>query len=224
MPIRHVIEQGETTAGLATQHGLFAETVWNDGANAALKEKRKDMNVLLPGDVLVIPDKRLKEVDKPDAKKHRFKKKGIPAVFRLQLFLSDKPRKGEKYRLYIDGVEQKGSTDGDGVLEAFVSPEAREGRLVMESDGAEYLLAFGHMDPVDEVVGVQKRLSNLGLYGGPFSGELDDLTRSAIREFQARFRLQETGEPDAATKKKLEEIQDQPSAPLPPLPPPNSTS
>ncbi len=219
MPIQHTIEQGETTISLSEANGLFAPTIWDHPDNAALKQKRKDMNVLLPGDVLVIPDKRLKEVTKPPEKRHRFKRKGIPAVFRLQMFTVDKPRANQKYRLEVDGAICRGQTDGNGILEEFVPPAASQGRLIMEADGAEFLLAFGHMDPIDSIAGVQKRLGNLGLYGGDFHGELDEMTRAALRDFQARYQLPITGDADSATQNKLGEVQDLPSAPLPAVQP-----
>ena len=203
MPIKHTIEQGETTVSLSEKYGLFAQTIWDHADNAELKKKRKDMNVLLPGDVLVIPDKRLKEVDKPDKQKHKFKRKGVPVVFRLQMFDAGKARANQKYQLDVDGAVVRGCTDGKGILEEFVPPAAVSVQLIMEAAGAEFLLEFGQMDPADSISGVQKRLANLGIYGGSFSGELDEATRAAIRDFQARYKLTVNGEADAATQKNL---------------------
>ncbi len=38
---------GQSTASIAKANGFFWKTVWEHGENAALKEKRKDPNVLL---------------------------------------------------------------------------------------------------------------------------------------------------------------------------------
>ena len=75
MPTEHVIQQGETIASLALQYGFFPDTIWNDSANAELKRSRQDPHVLLPGDLVTVLDKRLKEVAKPDKARHRFRRR-----------------------------------------------------------------------------------------------------------------------------------------------------
>lgn len=208
MPILHTIEQGETTIGLSEKHGHLADTIWNDGANASLKEKRKDMNVLLPGDVLTIPDKRVKEVSKPDGQKHRFKRKGIPAKFRLQVFDCEEPRANQDYQLIIDGKVIKGKTDRDGILEEFVPANAKQGELITGPDEFRLIIDFGFLDPISEISGVQKRLNNLGYVCGEPNGELNEATRDALADFQHRFGLDVSGDADKKTIDKLEEVHD----------------
>lgn len=210
MPTRHTIVQGEGVSSLADKHGLFASTIWNDPANAELKEQRKDMNVLMPGDVVVIPDKRDHPVTRPTGTRHVFRRRGIPVLFRLQVFDVEEPRANQMYRLTIDGRSRTGTTDGDGVLEEYVPTDSKEGELVIGEDEFTILIDFGHLDPVSEISGVQKRLINLGFFRGEPDGKLDDLTRAALLAFQIRFELEETGEPDDKTLKKLEEVYDTP--------------
>src|SRR4051794_29578662 len=62
MPIRHIVEQGDTIVALAERHGLFARTLWEHPQNAALRDLRARMDVLLPGDEVYIPDRRDKVV------------------------------------------------------------------------------------------------------------------------------------------------------------------
>ena len=218
MPTNHTIEQGETTIGLSEEFGLFTDTIWNDPANASLKQLRQDMNVLLPGDVLVIPDLRLKEVTKPDAKKHRFKRKGVPAKFRLQVFDGELPRANQKYQLVIDGKSSSGAADGQGVLELYVPPQAQEGLVRIGPDNFQFTLRFGHLNPISDITGVQNRLANLGfLDQDAVSGEWDDATKSALGEFQTRFQLPVTGQADQATRDKLQAVYDRPGK-FPPAP------
>ncbi|MGH9900503.1 MAG: hypothetical protein ACRD68_01550, partial [Pyrinomonadaceae bacterium] len=140
MPINHEVRQGESVISLSEEHGLFADTIWNDPENAGLKKKRKDMNVLLPGDVIHIRDKRLKEVDKPTGQKHVFRRKGIPALYRLQIFDIEEPRARQKYRLLVDGKLFEGETDARGVLEQYIPATSKEGELTIGPDNFRVLL------------------------------------------------------------------------------------
>jgi hypothetical protein len=209
MPKEHKIRQGESIISVAELYGFFAGTLWDHPSNAALKEKRRYMNVLHPGDVVSIPDKHEKNVACGTGSVHTFKRRGIPALLRLRLLEEEVPRANVPYRLIIGGREQRGVTDADGVLEEFVSPGAREGALFVGDDDDLIALKFGDLDPIEEVSGLQARLGNLGFScGEPPSGEMDDATRDALAAFQRRFGLEETGEPDEATRGKLFALHD----------------
>ncbi len=210
MPIRHTIKQGESVISLSELHGLFAETIWNDPANAELKAKRKDMNVLMPGDVLVIPDKRLKEVRRETNNVHKFQRKGIPAIFRMQLFEIEEPRANQKFTLEVDGQRFEGQTDSRGVLEQAIPANSKKGVLIIGADALQLKLDFGYLDPINEIAGVKKRLNNMGYDCGEPTNGINDEMRNQLKKFQKRFELEETGETDAETLKKLEELHDNP--------------
>ena len=57
MPTKHTVQEGECVSSIAHDYGLLPNTVWEYEENRTLRELRKNPNVLLPGDVLVIPDK-----------------------------------------------------------------------------------------------------------------------------------------------------------------------
>lgn len=210
MPLKHTVQQGESVISLSDEYGLFANTVWNDPANAELKNDRKDMNVLMPGDILHIPDIREGKVEKLTGVRHVFRRKGIPAIYRLQVFDIEEPRANQQYRLTIDGKLYEGTTDEQGILEEYVPATSKEGELIIGDDEFKLLIEFGYMDPITEIVGVQKRLNNLGFICGEPTGELDDSTRGALLAFQKRFHLELTGEPDDTTLAELEKVQDAP--------------
>jgi N-acetylmuramoyl-L-alanine amidase len=212
MTIEHVIQQGESVVGLSERYGFFARTIWDHPRNAELKKKRKDMNVLMPGDVVFIPDLVEKQVAAATGRRHRFRRKGVPAVFRLQVFDFETPRASQDYTFTVDGRAVEGKTDDRGVLEEYVPPNARAAELVIGPDRHTVSLRFGFLDPMDEPSGVKKRLSNLGYDPGASDGPIDDRARAALRAFQRRFKLPVTGEPDDATLKKLEEMHDTRSA------------
>lgn len=96
MPIDYEIAPGDCINSVALRHGFFPDTLWNHGSNAELKERRKDPNVLMTGDKLFIPDIKIKEVDKATEKRHRFRRKGVPAKLHLRFLKpKDKPPKDE---------------------------------------------------------------------------------------------------------------------------------
>lgn len=210
MPLEHIIKQGESVISLSELHGLFADTIWNDPANAELKEKREDMNILMPGDILVIPDKRPKEVIRETNNVHKFQRKGIPAVFRLQIFEVEEPRANQRYTLEVDGSQFDGQTDSRGVLQQSIPTNSKKGVLVIGPDEFRLEINFGYLDPIDEIAGVKKRLNNMGYDCGETTNQGDEKMRSQLKHFQKRFGLEETGEADSETLKKLEKLHDNP--------------
>lgn len=105
-----------------------------------------------------------------------------------------------------------GETDEEGALS--VELPVGEGEdlpavalLLGEGEEAEaFVLEPGLLEPADEVVGAQGRLRNLGYLCGELDGELGELTRAALREFQRAHELDPTGELDEATAARLEEV------------------
>ncbi len=199
----YTVQQGDCINSIAVQFGFFPDTIWNHPQNAALKMKRQDPNVLFPGDVVFIPDKTLKEVDAPVDQRHSYTRRGTPAKLKMKLLNNNKPRANEKYMLDIDGTVTQGTTSGDGSIEVSVPPHAKQGKLTLLDTGDVYSLYLGHLDPIDEVSGIQSRLKGLGFYNGDASGDLDDATRRAVASFQKTKKLSQTGQPDKSTKDAL---------------------
>lgn len=200
------ISQGGSIPSVAKDNGFFWETLWDHPDNAALKEKRKNPNVLFEGDEVFVPEKELKEVTKPTEAKHKFKRKGDPLKFRLQLMMMGKPRKNEDYVLVVDGKQIQGKTDGDGKLEATIPGNATGGTIKLRGGQEEYPVRIGHLDPIDTVSGVKQRLNNLGFTCGSEGDSLDEGTTAALQRFQTKFKLTPSGEADDATKAKLAEL------------------
>ena len=212
MPTSHTVQEGDSILSLADGSGLFPETIWNDGANAGLREHREDMNILLPGDVVVIPDIREKFEKRPTGKKHYFRRKGIPALFRLQIFDMNVPVANQPYTLKVQGVEKQGKTDAEGILQEFVPASATEGEIQYKDGEREVTLQvqFGYLDPLNEISGAQHRLTNLGYQCDSEFGVLNQETTDALLDFQRDNKLPLSGQIDPATKAKLEEIHDNP--------------
>ena len=195
------VKQGECISSIAYEHGHFWEKLWNHSDNAKLKEKRKDPNVLYPGDVVCIPDIELRKEPCDTEQKYRFIKKGTPAKFCLIVERDDKPMKNTDYIFTTDGVNISGKTDEKGFLEVQIKPNAKHGKLIIAD--LTYELEFGSMDPIEENTGIQVRLQNLGFYHGALDGIIGPRTQQAIKEFQAFSDLNPTGTMDDQTRDKL---------------------
>lgn len=200
------VNQGQDIASIAHESGHFPDKIWNHPQNAALKAKRKTPNQLMPGDEVFVPELELKYESKATDQVHKFKVKGTPHKFKLQLKRLGQPRKNERYVLDIDGKQKEGTTDGDGALEEWVPGNAKGGKLILQGGKEVIPIRLGDLNPVDEISGLQQRLNNLGFKCGSEDGELDDRTRAAVRKFQEANQLPATGEPDGATRAKLQQL------------------
>ncbi len=198
------VKQGDCLSSIAHRYGLKWEKVWNHPKNSSLKEKRKNPNVLHPGDMLFVPDKEEKQESGATEQRHRFKVKGVPS--KLILILKDEednPRANVNYTLEVDDQLFQGKTDGKGKLEQSIPPGAKKGRLTIEDGPEEYSLQLGKIDPITEMTGIQARLNNLGFYLGPVDGKMNPETTEAIKIFQRKHGLKVNGEADQATRDKL---------------------
>lgn len=201
-----VVRPGECVASIAKSSGHFWETIWTDAGNASLRETRQNPNILLPGDRLHVPPLRQKWDPAQTELRHRYVRRGEPCALRLRVLNDGEPRAREAYTLEIDGESLAGFTDNDGRLAHAIPANARRGRLVIGADRQTYELALGETKPIDELAGVQSRLNNLGFAAGRDDGVMGPKTRAALRAFQRRWKLPQTGEPDDATRQKLREV------------------
>lgn len=215
MGFYHTISAGEGVSSIATAHGLAARTVWDHPKNRPLR-RRKDMNVLLPGDRLWIPDREQKQVNCAIDKRHVFRLRGVPVKFRLQVFYMEKHVADAPYLLVVDGDKRRGVTDGQGLIDEFVPPRSQVALVRVDlPDGNPPLLykfLLGHLNPSDSPSGIVQRLTNLGLVR-PLPGQsLPMAVFDALRRLQRDFSLPITGVPDEQTLACLEKLHDTPQA------------
>ncbi len=205
MPIRHVAKRGESVESIAFQYGFFWETLWNAPENQSLKEKREHPNLLLEGDVVVVPDKVEKTVRVATGKVHRFRRKGIPSVLQVRLLHRGEPRAGIAYTVEVPGEPIRGVTDEEGWVKCWLMPDVREGILKLDETGESFHFEVGTVGPSDILPGAQSRLRNLGYYRGPVDGVPSPETVAALESFQRDKNLPVTGEADTATLDALRE-------------------
>jgi len=199
MPTLHTVTPGECLSSIAARHG-FADwrIVYDHPDNAALRQLRPNPNVLLPGDAVVIPDKRQRSEACATDRVHRFVAARPRCRLRIRIcHASGRPYADTCYRLTVDGRAIEARTDADGLVDQPVPPQARRAELLLwaaEQPGAtlRFALALGELDPADTPSGAQARLCNLGwqadglaafqqAHGLPATGMLDIATADALR-------------------------------------------
>jgi N-acetylmuramoyl-L-alanine amidase len=202
-------------SSISFEEGFFWQTLWNHEGNADLKKTRESPFVLRPGDVVNIPELRQREVSAATGLRHTFRRKGVPAVLRMQLLEMNQPLAGLPYVLAFGGTKIKGTTDAEGKLEAFVPPDMPQATLRVGEGESErvYEIAPRTLDPARDVKGIQGRLANLGYYGGGVSGTLDAATTAAIKKFQGDHDLEATGVADDTTALLLSDVHDSSQSP-----------
>jgi N-acetylmuramoyl-L-alanine amidase len=209
----HTVKQGECISSIAEENGFFWETIWNHPDNKQLHDLRQDPNILYPGDVVLIPDKRLKELSEPTNQVYKYRLKNTPAKLKVRILRDAEPRSGETYMLSIDKVEiKRGTIPSSGDIEIPILPQAKEGKLVIgEGENAEeYILNLGYLDPIDTISGVKARLNSIGFDCGKVNNEMDEETTEAITDFQSYINHPNpNGELDDQTRKALAKLHDE---------------
>ncbi|MFT6452214.1 MAG: hypothetical protein ACJA06_001707 [Halocynthiibacter sp.] len=205
MPTNYTVKKGDCLSSIGESFGFFPDTLWDLPQNAALREKRENAYVLMPGeDQVFVPDLRPKNISCATGKRHSFRRKGVPERLRLRL-LDDKgePRSKLPFSLTIDGNEVSDETDDDGLLLAWIPPRAVSGELVLDPEGEPetHVLKLGHLTPIDDPKGVAARLTNLGYSLKDAQGKED--VGAAIGAFQADEDLAVTNEINDETRARL---------------------
>ena len=219
MSVLHRVKQGECLVTIANQYGLKDyKIIYDHPKNATFKQRRPNPNIVHPGDVLFIPDKQDKQESRATTQQHRFVTPTNTVLLRIIVEDGDgRALAHKKYCLKVAGQMLTGCTDAQGLLEQHISQDATEGELRIwlkaEDEGLPgkghlFPLAIGSLDPVEEITGVQARLNNLGFHCGEIDGICGPHTKKALKAFQAKYRLTESGAIDATSRQKLREMHD----------------
>ncbi|MEZ4298384.1 MAG: peptidoglycan-binding domain-containing protein [Polyangiaceae bacterium] len=214
MPTPHNVRLGDCIGSLAKQYG-FADykKIYDDAANATLKNDRKNPNVLAEGDTVQVPDKAPKEADALAGTAHKFKVKVLETLVRIIVqddtgaAIADK-----KYKLTVGAATFEGKTAADGKIEHPIDAGEKNGTLelwIKEGagiDGLKMDLELGALEHESKDRACQARLLNLSFECGGTGGALDDATKAALRGFQKANGLTVNGNLDNATRDKLRTI------------------
>jgi len=214
MATDYTVQQGDYLSKIAKDFGFTDyRVIWNDPDNAELKAKRKNPNVLYPGDKLVIPDKTLREEPRPTDERHRFVMER-PAL-RLRLVLEDvyeRPIANATCLLTIEGESRRVTTDGKGRIDEPLPAGVTSARLIIQDAVQTHLnsiaipVKIGHLDPPEELSGQRARLTNLGYFPGKAASKDDPTFRAAVEQFQADHGLTVDGICGPRTQDKLKDV------------------
>jgi len=208
----YVVKAGDYLAKIAHEHGFAIFDVWNHPLNAELKQKRGSPDILYPGDVLYIPvevAEALLPMALQAVNQYTATVPGVTVNLRFVFgAYGDAPLADEKCE--IRGLPGDGpatyTTDGDGKLSVVVPPTVRAFEVRFVEKGIAYPIRIGEMDPIDEPLGVTKRLANLGFLSselGYSSGCPEDARVRAIKAFQCQQKIPSTGVADEETRAAL---------------------
>jgi hypothetical protein len=205
-----VVKPGDCVSSIAFEHGVLPERVWDRPENRALRDQRADMHVLLPGDVVFVPDREARVEHRPTGATHRFRRRAVPDRLRVRFVDDeDRPRAGVRYELIVGEQSSVGRTDGDGLVLEWIPPSAKSAKLILHGErrDEEYELDVGFLDPVTTLAGVRDRLRNLGYDCGDEQGDAQGpITERRLREFQEAQRLGVTGIADGDTRAALTRV------------------
>lgn len=196
MGIFHSVKEGEHFSGIALKYGFpDYRVLWNRPENSELKKKRKNPNVLFPGDQVFIPDKTVKQVSGGTDQRHTFELKTKPLFLKLELLREyDDPLSNTECELTVEADTFKLTSDGKGTVQKQISPKAHAATLrIKDKIEARHrqipfdrliAIRIGDLDPEDTKSGQVARLANLGYYRGGFDPVDDKEFESAVEEFQ----------------------------------------
>ncbi len=186
----YVIKQGDHLALLAYKFGFDADTVWNDPANAALRQLRPNPNVLWPTDILYIPDQNVPPAMKQLAPgtTNTFVS-DVPTVPVCVKFVGDDPTTYASKAYTISELPALTGlvTDANGVV-TFEAPVKLDTATVVFTDtGESRALLVGGIDPVETLSGIFQRLQNLGFIsaGIAFDATQLELIRGGLDSMKA---------------------------------------
>ena len=156
-------------------------------------------------DKITIPDPEEIELSAASDKKHTFVKTRPKTTLKIKVQdEKGKPIANIPWKMTLGEQIFEGTSAGNGLVEQEI-PTAK-GEATLEIDTHKFPLRIGHLNPIDEVEGVQKRLHNLGYDCGEINGVVGTKMAKTLKVFQRDNSLKESGNVDQASKDKLKEL------------------
>jgi N-acetylmuramoyl-L-alanine amidase len=211
MPKKQTTKLGDCMASLAQQNGFSDyKRIYDDAANAALKAKRPNPNVLAEGDEVTIPDPDPIVETKPTGDVHKIKVPKVDTLLRISVVDEKGAGLGTlQYELKVGADTFSGTVPADGKIEHPVSAVETAGTLALwikrepGIDGYLIPLEIGSLEHESVNRACQARLLNLGFDCGPPTGTVEAHTREALRGFQKATSITVNGKLEAPARTQL---------------------
>jgi hypothetical protein len=215
VPVNHSATATDCLSSIAKERKFYSwRTIYQAGENAALRDLRKDPNVLGQGDSVSIPDKNKRAEPADTGRTHVFEVTALGAKLRVIV-----EGGGAWYSLTIDtGKPIEAELPESGLIEQEIARDASTAELSVwfaKEDKADKELAvswhlvLGALEPVDFLggAGVTARLANLGFLAPEDRDKPVEVMR-AVGEFQAAVGLPVNGVADPNTLEALRRAHD----------------
>lgn len=192
----HVATATDTLVSIGEQFGFVNfETVWNAPGNRGLRAKRESPQTLLPGDEVIIPEKR-NATHRASTGTNATITVFCPRIrVRIKLLTFDgRALAGAHAKVAARGAPDELDADGDGVFDVPIAANARD--LSLGVNGAVRSFAVGVLGPIDSPSGIRHRLASLGYDAGDDDDETDEALRWAVEEFERDHGHKPTGKID----------------------------
>lgn len=215
---RHIVQTGESLTRIAHQHGIRDwRAVWQSADNAQLRKKRKNPNILWPGDELTLPGIAVHEIVRPTDATHRLVIHELLVEFRVILQDHNQiPFANESYELRSSSLPDReprnGQTDGQGKLVERLPSRVTSVEVALPSRKLRWSFLLKNLhelrsaeaerNPANDAdralstKGVQARLNALGFPCGAIDGVLGPRTRAALALFQGNEAAPPPGDDD----------------------------
>lgn len=216
MPKTHTVAQGETLTRIARQYKYSSwKKIYEHPDNAEFRALRENPDIIFPGDKIIIPDIEPKKMSARAGKGHTFCLKRETEVFKLRV-LDSYGEPVQQGRVVVEVGDEKHDIimlDNDGIIEIPLNKgDEATGKIEVYADASDekpsqvFEVQLAHLDPVEELSGVQARCNLLGHDCGVADGIMGSKTRAGVKSFQAAHGLDVDGVPGPLTKAKLKEV------------------
>lgn len=192
----YVIRQGDYVQSVASQFGFDADTVWNDAKNAELKQLRGNPNILLPGDILYVPEQDPTTHSVPAGTTSSFVSSDATVPVTVKFSVASLASQAVTV---VELPDLTGlTTGGDGTLTVSVPVSLDAATVQFTSTGATYVVKIGHLDPIGTLSGVFQRLQNLGYIPRDAALDATDVDVEYLRDHLRVFKEAQSGAPDSS--------------------------
>jgi hypothetical protein len=162
----YVIRAGDYLTAIAYARGIKPDDLWQDPANADLRNLRGNPEMLAPGDVLYVPAVERTWLPVTVGSTNPFV--ANPPKVEIHVILNDadgQPYAGKTVHLDPQVTDDDPATDGDGLLKVLVPVTLKVLTATVVDDDVSFRINIGNLDPHDVQSGTLARLRQLGYVG-----------------------------------------------------------